>query len=426
MEPVLVHSNQEAERCSESLCDEFLNVDRWRNISGDAVHPECIPSPFIEPTLQLSGQNREWEIWYSELLSYILTAFPAFAASAEAAGVDASLVIVKLSEGRLWDRWVCLSEEILAETSLKQWAESQQLHSWMRYLTRAKDKPCNTSESGSGNLLRNSRWFNTDVTLNYCFDGGRRFVKRLESLHSVRPTDPNSDSNLVAASESLLGLLEDRLRSAETQNHLGAERSSFIPYRLLRSILTETVLAAVLGEEAGLSPKKARKVRNSYIRICGVLILIKKVPYMKQILDTDVNDTCLPLRLHRPHGDKTVFLISHVPGKSISVLKGMRTNESRMFEELQWCFLSPFLAKPAGRLQHYKLGSAREPIPVIQQCSVEDDRTRYTRHKTRFEKESETRVRFHPDSFDFGNHEVSLLQFITNLGPNVDTIPGSN
>lgn len=408
MRPVLVRVNRETEHCSESLRNERLNVDRWRNLEGDPVHPESIPSPPIGLTLQLSGRNREWEIWYSDLLSYILTAFPAFASSAEAAGVDASLVLVKLREGRLWDRWICLSEEIAAETSLKQWAESQQLHSWMRYLTRAKDKTYTTAKSASGNLLGHEKQLNIDVTLNYCFDGGRRFIKRLESLNSARPTHPDSDTNLVATSDSLLGLLEDRLRSAEIQNHLGQERSSFIPYRLLRSILTETVLEAVLGEEAGIAPKKARKVRNSSIRICGVLILINKVPYMKQILDTDVDDRCLPLRLHRHHGDKTMLLISHIPGKGVPVLKGMTANEYRMFEEFQWWFLSPFLAKPAGRLQHYKLGSAREPIPVIQQRSVEEDRTRYTAHSTQFEKDSETKVRFHPDSFDFGNYGVSL------------------
>lgn len=408
MGPVLVRLNQETERCSESLHNEQLNVDRWRNLEGDPIRPENVPSPLIGPTLQLSGRNREWEIWYSDLLSYILTAFPAFASAAEAAGVDASIVLVKLREGRLWDRWICLSEEIAAETSLKQWAESQQLHSWMKYLSRAKENPYTTVNSGSGSLLGNNRRLNIDVTLNYCFDGGRRFIKRLESLDLARPTDPDSDNDLVATSDSLLELVEDRLRSAEIQNHLGGESSSFIPYRLLRSILTETVLAAVLGEEAGLAPKKARKVRNSYIKICGVLILMKKLPYMKQILDTDVDDRCLPLRLHRHHGDRTVLLISHIPGKSVSILNRMTANESRMFEEFQWWFLSPFLAKPAGRLQHYKLGSAREPIPVIQQRSVEEDRTRHTGHKTGLETDSETKVRFDPDSFDFGNYGVSM------------------
>lgn len=410
MDGDLVHLNQDAEACSESFHDERLKVDHWRNVLEEPLHLEYLPSPAIGPTLELSGQERERQIWYSELLSYMLTAFPAFASSAEAAGVDASLVIVKLREGRLWQRWICLSEDIVAETSLKQWAESHKLISWMRYLTRTKENFYTPSRSRNEDLARSSRPFNNHVTLNYCFDGGRRFVHHLESLDSVLPTKlgPDNDSATALASDSLLGILQDRLRSAETQNDLGGERSSFIPYRILRSILTETILATLLEEEAGIAPEKARKVRQSYIKICGILILIDKVPYMKQILDMDVDDKYLPLRLHRPHGQGTVILMSQIPGKSPAVLKGMTVNESRLIEQFQWWFLSPFLAKPAGRLQHYKLGSVREPIPVIQHRSAEEGRAMYTRYRTLFEKESETKVRFHPDSFDFGDYGVSL------------------
>lgn len=184
MGAILAHLNGNADRSPESSQEKRQRIESWRDsVAGDGDSLSC-SSQSTGPSSQPSTRSLRWEDWSSELLSCLLTIFAEFAKSAEERDVDPSPVIIRLCEGRLWQLWLTLSE-MAANTTLKQWAESQRLHSWVQYLsliggTRTARTPGQ----------RRSAVF--DINLKYCFDGGDRFVREYRTLGLSRPVSCGS------------------------------------------------------------------------------------------------------------------------------------------------------------------------------------------------------------------------------------------
>lgn len=385
---MLARLNREAKQGSDSLQEKQLRVERWRDSVAEACHFNVIPSPTIASSFQHSTRSLRWENWSSELLSYLLTVFPEFARSAERAGTNSSHIVIRLRRGGLWAHWRHLSEEMPINTSLKQWAESQELHTWVNFLTRTKES---ATLPGSGETRRPglSRWINGDMNLSYCSDGGEGFLQQSACSHLPEQARHISSAPI---SYSLREQLSVQIHSAMVKNTHGKE---FISYLRLKSVLTETAVADLLAQEMGLAPEKARQVRACCLRVLGILIITENLPCMELLFKRGLNDKFLPVKLIWPGPRQNSVLTSQVSGKDISIPEGIEGITA--FELYQWSFLSPFLAKPSGQLQHYKLWSHKQPLPIIERPSA-----------MRFQQHIEEKVRFSPDSFDFGEHGVSF------------------
>lgn len=397
---VLARLKQEADHFPESVQKRRHWIERWReSVGGQGDHftstPCSSPCSSLAPSCQPSARSLRWNVWSSEFLTYILIAFPRFAQFAEHAGIDSSPIVIRLREGGLWRRWLFLSEELPKDTTLNQWAESQRLHTWVKYLSRTRENPYISQSVHLAKKLGLHNLVDHKMNVNYCFDGGESFVKRSDLFDVPRPVSLNSFDTM---STSLKGKLKGKLVSGlvSTVSPIPSQGTSygprsFIPYKSLRAILTEPVVADLLERETKLAPQKAREVRESYIRVLGILIYIDQVAYFKTLFEAAVTDACLPLSF------------SHKPGKDISATSGLAQMSQWLFDLEQWRFLSPFLARPAGQLLHYKLGSFKTVLPIIQ---LKNPQRRLDFSPNANDTQEE--VQFYSDSFDFGEYGVSL------------------
>lgn len=404
---VLAHLiNQEAECCPESFPEKRFWIERWRESVGNEGDFSSTPCPSVAPSFQLSARSLKWEIWSSEFLTYLLTAFPKFAQSAEDMGIDSSLIVMRLREGGLWGRWLFLSEQTPKDTTLKQWAESQRLRTWVRYLARTRENPYSSQSLRVLKNLGHSKLVDHAMNINYCFDNGDWFVKqpglfsvsRSVSLNSIRdglePEDIEERLSHHLEINSYKGWPLDTVWHGPTR---------FIPYKSLRAILTESVVAELLEKKTKLAPQKAQEVRESYIKVLGTLIDGYQVHYINTLVEESVNDACLPLTFSQHRHAQNPPQTSRIFEKDKSE-PGAPPLVARMsFENSQRYFLSPFLAQPARQLQHYKLSSFRTPLPIIRH-----DRSWGTHNTRRYENDVLNKVQFPRESFDFGEYGVSV------------------
>lgn len=393
MGAVLARLNREAIHCSETSHEKRSRIERWRDSAKASQLVIRKRSPSIPPIRTPSTRSRRWENWSSELLSYLLTAFPEFARSAEKSGIDSRRIIVRLRDDGLWEHWLHLSDHIATDTTLKQWAESQQLHTWVAYLSRTQKPSTFPSDLGVKKPGYQNR-ADHEMNLNYCFDGGDHFVKQADTFSRTHSAFP---SFRHATADFSLESLEDQLSQAISISEWPPDTLNdynFIPYKSLRRILTETVVAELLRRETKLSLKKAREIRESSIKVLATLILIDHASNIEQLYEAGINDACLPLKDDR--GSKsTGHLVCDIPGKDTSVLRVLNSDEL-LFEDKQWLFLSPFLARPAGQLQHYRFRSSRYPMPIISHGPY-----------LRWRQQDVKIVCLHLESFDFEDN-VSL------------------
>lgn len=400
---VLAHLKQETVRRPVTTRDNRMRIKDWIQ-SLEGVFDD--PNPAKSPTLENSSQVAELGPWSSELLAYVMTAFPRFAQAAEGARVDPTPVILRLREDGLWARLRCLCEATGEGTSLKQWAESLALQTWVDHLARNRVNPytCPTPykppDDRGDKWLSNSRCA-VDMNLKYCLDGGTSSVIGLEG-QKIR----------VPFLSTIWNDLEHRLEQMELERRLEGElwgamvennepvTMRFIPYRSLRRILTDDAWPALLRRRA-LNPQKTHGLRDNYIRVLALLLLMGNVAHMKQLLEQEINDACLPIKVKSqdPKCLEAVIVESQVPGKGNFVIKGLEYRQWCQFEKLQWTVLSPFLAKLARHTQHYKLLSEKQPLPIVEHQGLR-------RSGGDFGFESLEEVRLHSESYDFGMNTV--------------------
>lgn len=404
---VLAHLKQAAERHPIASLDKLTRVRHWiQSLEEDLDDP----NPATDSGLELSSMDSETDIWSSELLAYVMTAFPRFAKAAEKARVDPMSVITKLREGRVWGRLRCLCEstgEAAGDgNSLIEWAESRGLQTWVTYLAYTRTNPFTCSkrlnnEASNQELigrLRFGRSARVNMNLTYCLDGGSRSITQQESMGT--PTSfPFSTFDGIG----------DRVDDLEIQNQLRGQLWSveaktyeprgkhypFIPQRSLREILSEGVLSTLLRLHTSLDPDRAVEIRASYVRVLAILLLIGEVSHMEQLFGKGLNDAYLPIKVvSQDQTSWETVIMSQVPGNETFVTNSLEFGQWLEFEKLQWEVLSPFLARPAGRLQHYKLVSEKQPLPIIEREIQES-------YGTDLEYELQERIRFHDDSVDF-------------------------
>ena len=103
---------------------------------SDGPFPLPVPPP-SNVTLSVSSNGAQIGVLqdYPALLPYILTTFSIHARSAENEGANATGILLRLHEGGLWKRWLCLNE-MPQDIMLINWAEAESLSSWVTHLSR--------------------------------------------------------------------------------------------------------------------------------------------------------------------------------------------------------------------------------------------------------------------------------------------------
>ncbi|KAI8964916.1 hypothetical protein F5Y11DRAFT_363187 [Daldinia sp. FL1419] len=293
-------------------------------------------------------------------LSYISATFATHAQSAEEEGADASEIIHRLRDKRMWRRWVLLTENIPDGTSLINWAEEWNLTSWVTPLS-------DIAGLLDGGLTTPSETLEEKLTLNYCLDYGRSLLGETKR-NDAGFENPDSIVRLCSDSSSdnpdqYFGIVRERMRLFGSYTVSG---DPFIPQYWLHRILTLHIVEKIL-QMIGHTANDTEKVYNSFRLILGILLMIEKPQAIKYFLWQNINDECLPLVSWKSS------LIVLIRGERIAVHpSGWSNIDILSFYQQQWAFLVPFFARPRGEIHHYKLNNKDAILPItdVQDCPL--------------------------------------------------------
>lgn len=391
------------EHTSEQMLKYRLGLLLNDSVTIDFTQPVDQPSK--------SSLKSDWSTHnlqeYPEFLSFILAAFPRYARFAEDLGAEANTIVVRLREGRLWDRWVCLSEDISSSTTLSQWAETEGLLTWVRYLNSTRRDPYQNSDfqnrvkEHSGNIP----FTGTGLILSYCFDRGDDCIHELEAFNAARaqsPGIPMLPINIGLTLSQIQEKLRCAMKHCQKLEHPFQKTAPILPYLRLRKILTISTISMAL-DALGLKKEYSSLIHDSYQRVFAILLFMSSkytADHVVEFIEQKVNDKCLPLSQYSYSDGEVLKTKMNYPRSKI---RFHDKSTAADFLRHQHAFLSPFFAVSSGKPKHYILD--RDDVAPF--CEVHGIRINITQ------------VKFEEDSFKFGDFPVStsplLIHFVSKV-----------
>lgn len=194
-------------------------------------------------------------------------------------------------------------------------------------------------------------------------DNGDAFLQLVVAAESSKISSASNhpgvdESNSVAPA---IQILEDSLDDIEDMLCSG---KTIFPLKSLRTALREPLVERLLiemGKSRRTAKNQAVQICSKYCRILAVLIKIGKPQSISAFLEEQVDDTALPLKISDYR-----FCI----GKKTFSIPGWKRFNYQSFIEFQQTCLTPFLARPNGRVRHYKLGIPPWFLPIIERKSI--------------------------------------------------------
>jgi hypothetical protein len=330
----------------------------------------------ISGTSERSTRLQQPGAWF---LTKVTASFLDYCRCLDACGYTPESVIHRLQHEGLWNRWLCLNEIDPVTWRLSDWANFEQLHTWVHYLSTTMESMQKVTARYAGSIRELDEWTNDSISLQYCLDLGDRFIP---------PIARDFGSNLAASCPKEMDLptsnsTEKRSRPRQTSQNeylwkplvrtyhvLGralvkdpVTQNYFMPLQQVRRILTPDVIGEVLESSQGIiiTPDEIMSVYRSYLRIFAVLIMLDKPETIRLFLEKNIDDDSLPLILgsQERNGGGNPFYMS-LRGEDL----GLKAAQSFFFNQEQWRFLSPFLTQQGINLYHYKIPSAGIALPI--------------------------------------------------------------
>jgi len=198
-----------------------------------------------------------------------------------------------------------------------------------------------------------------EADLNFCDDGGEQLreegckcPKIQELLRDIDRDCRNIKSTLEPSEQ-----LDERLQIIESNKN---QETTIFPRAALRRVITPDIVQELLPENSDDVADMARKICSSFCTILGILAKMERTEDIRKFVEAGVDDSYLPIV--PPTGAE--FPKSN--GKSIKI-QGWKRSRWVIFDKFQPCFLSPFFARPEGKIYHFRLTNPRQKPPVLEQ-----------------------------------------------------------
>ena len=157
---------------------------------------------------------------------------------------------------------------------------------------------------------------------------------------------PSLESHKSLHNDDLFYDLEYRLYEAM--------RPIFIPLQFLCQVITLPVTAEALWR-MGYDSEMATTICSTFWRIFGILLMMSRPKSIIEFVKLGIDDTNLSLTEKR--GGKPYELEAR--GKGKVHIDSWKAEQYEDFGNRQYAFLTPFFARPQGKICHFRLDSER-------------------------------------------------------------------
>jgi len=246
--------------------------------------------------------------------------------------------------------------------------------------------------------------------LDYCYDRGEQYNieaderdmwhDRLQeidkALHKVNPTLPAEKQ------------LKKRIAAAESKIF----QSKPIAYpQALRRAMTPNLVQKVLKQCSayrGVTDSQqmivASTICSSYCKVFAILHKFNEVNSIAEFIKCGIDDSNLPLQGKYMEEAYGVYLKNN----SFVSVEGWEESDWHNFFHWQWTFLTPFFARPKGKVLHYPLKS-HDILPIIDREDYESDENDGQEDEGSLGTRKPIKIKRRPDAYG-GHSTVSKIK----------------
>ncbi|KAE8444211.1 hypothetical protein EG329_000808 [Mollisiaceae sp. DMI_Dod_QoI] len=200
------------------------------------------------------------------------------------------------------------------------------------------------------------------LKLDSCFDRGQKYLNVAnKTLWDNKVKAINRSLDAVNQEFSKERLVIDRIEATQSTTiedepiaHLQALRRAITP-KLVQEVLEEYKVYA--GETQLM--EAAALIWSSYCKIFAILLKCNQGKSIIRFLDQNIDDSNLPLQSELRDRNYIISL-----KKGLFTIKDWAAHDWQNFFRWQWSFMTPFFARPDGKVLHYCLKS-KDILPII-------------------------------------------------------------
>lgn len=217
-----------------------------------------------------------------------------------------------------------------------------------------------------------SRPKDMEASLHDCFDRGQEYLNEANKRGLWHNSLPNIEMSFDEVNQRFStekktkkcaeNIIIERIEAIESTTF---NAKSIIHLQALRRAITPELVHEVLARYKAYPGETqlmeaALKICSSYCKVFAILLRFSKGKFITSFMVQNIDDSNLPLQGEYRDGKYGVSLKNGLFG----TMEGWRKNEWQNFFNWQWNFLTPFFARPDGKVLHYHLMSD-DILPII-------------------------------------------------------------
>jgi hypothetical protein len=256
--------------------------------------------------------------------------------------------------------------------------------------------------------------------LNYCYDRGEQYIDGANQSESWRARIRQIDEALEQVNRQLPAerQMKKRVQVVESTTH--NEKPVTHPQALRRAMEPNLVKEALKGYDADIEETRrtemASEICSSFCKIFAILLNIMRGDSITDFINMGIDDSCLPLQ-GKSKDTKYGALLKNDLFFSI---EEWEKSDWQNFFHWQWTFITPFFARPKGKVLHYTLNSG-DILPIIDRQDYSSNREDGRQDESDFEQGKPLEIRRR--SAAYGGHSTVSKIRLDPLSYDFDDFP---
>lgn len=258
-------------------------------------------------------------------------------------------------------------------------------------------------------------------SLDYCRDRGEQYVGKANESDLWHDLLQKIDKMLNTVDQKLPAEKQIKKRIAVIQSRAFNGKLIVHPQALRRAMapnLIQEVLNQCDAYEDVIEAQRenlASIICSSFCKVFAILLKFDKVNSIAEFIKLGINDSNLPLQ-GKHVGEKFGICLND---NLFVCVEDWEESDWENFFHWQWNFLTPFFARPNGKVLHYQLKS-RDILPIVERDDFkseekdgQEDESGPLKIKRNFApyggNSTVSKIKLDPLSYDFGEFRVREL-----------------
>jgi hypothetical protein len=212
-----------------------------------------------------------------------------------------------------------------------------------------------------------SRIRGMEENLDYCYDRGEQYINEEDERDLWYDRLQEIDKALDEVDKTLSAEGQIKKRIAAVESTTFKDKPIIHPQALRRAMepnLVQEVLKrwdAYIDAEEAQQKNVASTICSSFRKVFAILLKFGKANSIAEFIRLEIDDSNLPLQgkfIEKKYG---VYLKNN----SFVFIDDWEKSDWQNFFNWQWAFLTPFFARPKGKVLHYSLKSD-DILPIIE------------------------------------------------------------